>query len=45
MVFMRIYHEYRLKPVSDGKISMNLIIARKRKVRKENCNFFQIVEK
>lgn len=44
MVFMQIYHEYRLKPVSDGKISMDLIIARKRKVRKENCNFFRLLK-
>lgn len=32
---MQIYPEYRLKPGSSGKISMELIIARKRKVRKE----------
>ena len=36
---MQIYLEYRLKPVSNGKISMGLIIARKRKVRKKNCTF------
>ena len=36
---MRIYHEYRPKPVSGDKFNMRLIIARKRKVRKKNCTF------
>ena len=35
---MQIYPEYRPKPVSDGKINMGLIIARKKKVRKENIS-------
>ena len=36
---MRIYHEYRLKPVSDGKISMGLIIARKSKICKKKMMY------
>ena len=36
---MRIYHEYRPKPGSSGKISMGLIIAWKRKVRKERTMY------
>ena len=36
---MQIYPEYRPKPGSGGEISMELIIARKRKVRKKNCTF------
>lgn len=43
---MQIYPEYRPKPVSGDKFNMRLIIARKRKVRKKNCNFLpRIVSK